>query len=84
MLDLLKTFETNNNIDLTISSAKPPIFWKEKEITKQQILKWSSKNIKQLIYSLSETELQIKKNINNSINLITDFILFQSCPITNN
>ena len=84
LLDLLKTFETNNNIDLTISSAKPPIFWKEKEITKQQILKWSSKNIKQLIYSLSETELQIKKNINNSINLITDFILFQSCPITNN
>ena len=84
LLDLLKAFETNNNIDLTISSAKPPIFWKEKEITKQQILKWSSKNIKQLIYSLSETELQIKKNINNSINLITDFILFQSCPITNN
>ena len=34
------------------------------------------KNIKQLIYSLSEIELQIKKNINNSINLITDFILF--------
>ena len=84
LLTLSKTFETNKNIDLTISSAKPPIFWKEKEITKQQILKWSSKNIKQLIYSLSETELQIKKNINNSINLITDFILFQSSSATNN
>jgi DNA polymerase-3 subunit delta len=84
LLTLSKTFETNKNVDLTISSAKPPIFWKEKEITKQQILKWSSKNIKQLIYSLSETELQIKKNINNSINLITDFILFQSSSATNN
>ena len=84
LLVLSKAFETNKNIDLTISSAKPPIFWKEKEITKQQILKWSSKNIKQLIYSLSETELQIKKNINNSINLITDFILFQSSSTTNN
>ena len=84
LLALSKAFETNKNIDLTISSAKPPIFWKEKEITKQQILKWSSKNIKQLIYSLSETELQIKKNINNSINLITDFILFQSSSTTNN
>jgi DNA polymerase-3 subunit delta len=84
LLALSKAFETNKNIDLTISSAKPPIFWKEKEITKQQILKWSSKNIKQLIYSLSETELQIKKNINNSINLITDFILFQSSSNTNN
>ncbi|MDC0921407.1 DNA polymerase III subunit delta [Candidatus Pelagibacter sp.] len=84
LLALSKTFETNKNIDLTISSAKPPIFWKEKEVTKQQILKWSSKNIKQLIYSISETELLIKKNINNSINLITDFILFQSSSTTNN
>ena len=84
LLTLSKAFEANKNIDLTISSAKPPIFWKEKEITKEQILKWSSKDIKQLIYSLSETELRIKKNINNSINLITDFILFQSSSTTNN
>ena len=84
LLDLTKTFETNKNIDLTISSAKPPIFWKEKEITKQQIYKWKPKNIKQLIYALSEIELQIKKNINNSINLITDFILSHSSAETNN
>ena len=84
LLALSTTFETNKNIELTISSAKPPIFWKEKEITKQQIYKWESKNIKQLIYALGETELQIKKNINNSINLITDFILLQSSSATNN
>ena len=84
LLTLSKTFETNKNIDLTISSAKPPIFWKEKEITKQQIQKWRPENIKNLIYALSETELQIKKNINNSINLITDFILLQSSSTANN
>jgi DNA polymerase-3 subunit delta len=78
LLTLSTVFEINKNIELTISSAKPPIFWKEKEITKQQIQKWNPKNIKQLIYAISETELQIKKNINNSINLITDFILSQS------
>ena len=83
LLALSKVFETNKNIDLTISSAKPPIFWKEKEITKQQILKWNSKKIKQLIYSLSEIELQIKKKVSNSINLVTDFILFQSSSVTN-
>ena len=83
LLSLSTTFENNKNIDLTISSAKPPIFWKEKEITKQQIYKWKSKNIKKLIYELSETELQIKKNINNSINLITDFILSKSSSETN-
>ena len=84
LLTLSKAFENNKNIDLTISSAKPPIFWKEKEITKLQIQKWKPKNIKQLIYTLSETELLIKKNINNSINLITDFILRQSSTETNN
>ena len=78
LLALSETFEANKNIDLTISSAKPPIFWKEKEITKQQIYKWKPKNIKQLIYALSEIELQIKKNINNSIKLITNFILNHS------
>tara|TARA_B110000003_G_scaffold44325_1_gene41875 strand:- start:29 stop:1021 length:993 start_codon:yes stop_codon:yes gene_type:complete len=83
LLILSETFEINKNIDLTISSAKPPIFWKEKEITKQQIYKWKPKNIKELIYKLNDTELQIKKNINNSINLITDFILNQTSAETN-
>ena len=83
LLTLSILFENNKNIDLTISSAKPPIFWKEKEITKQQVYKWKPKNIKKLIYALSETELQIKKNINNSINLITDFILSQSSSEAN-
>ena len=84
LLELSKTFEINKNIDLTISSAKPPVFWKEKEITKQQIQKWKPEKIKNLIYALSKAELQIKKNINNSINFITDFILLQSSSATNN
>ena len=84
ILELSTNFKANKNIELTISSAKPPIFWKDKEITKQQIYKWTPENIKKLIYKLNELELQIKKNINNSINLITDFILEQSSPKTNN
>jgi len=75
ILKLRENFENTNNIDLTISSAKPPIFWKDKEIIKQQIVKWKSDNIKKLIFRLSEIELVIKKNINNSVNLITDFMI---------
>ena len=70
--------KNNNNMDLTISSAKPPIFWKDKEIIKKQINEWTPNNIKLLIYKLNGMELLIKKNINNSINLITDFILDQA------
>ena len=84
ILILSKSYEENKNIDLTISSAKPPIFWKEKEITKQQIYKWSSKNIKNLIYKLTELELLVKKNVNNSINLVSDFILREASSETNN
>ena len=84
ILELSTNFKANKNIELTISSAKPPIFWKDKEITKQQIYKWTPENIKKLIYKLNDLELQIKKNIDNSINLITDFILEQSSPRTNN
>ena len=83
ILKLCSEFKSNRNIDLTISSAKPPIFWKDKEITKQQIYKWTPDKIKKLIYRLNEIELLVKKNINNSINLITDFILDQSSSNTN-
>ena len=84
LLQLTDQFHNNNNIDLTISSAKPPIFWKDKEITKQQIYKWSPKKIRLLIYDLSKLELIIKKNFESSVNLITDFLLEKSSTNSNN
>ena len=84
ILQLSTEFEKNKNIELTISAAKPPIFWKDKEITKKQVRQWKPDNIKELIYGLNEIELLIKKNLNISVNLITDFILEQSALKTNN
>ena len=78
ILKLSKEYNKSKNIDLTISNARPPIFWKDKELTKQQIYKWEPGNIKKLIYKLNEIELLIKKNLNNSVNLITDFVIEQS------
>ena len=84
ILQLTENYKINKNIDLTISSSKPPIFWKNKEITKQQIYKWTPSQMKELIYKLNEVELRIKKNFNNSINLLTDFILETSTAEINN
>ena len=78
ILNLSEEYKKSKNIDLTISKAKPPIFWKDKELTKQQIYKWEPDNIKKLIYNLNEIELLIKQNLNNSLNLITDFVIEQS------
>ena len=84
ILILSSVFENNNNIDLTMSGAKPPIFWKDKEMVKKQIFNWKPENIKKLIYKISEIELLIKKNMQNSINLIRDLILEQLNSKTNN
>ena len=84
ILVLCGEYEMNQNMNLTISSAKPPIFWKDKEITKKQISNWTSKNVKKMIYNLSDLELLIKKNFDNSIKLITDFIIEQSSLNSNN
>ncbi len=84
ILILSNDFSKNKNIEKTISAAKPPIFWKDKEITRKQIMLWKPENLKNLIYKLSDIELQIKKNLNNSIQVVTDFILEIPLANTNN
>ena len=81
---LSKDFKKNNDLNLTISKAKPPIFWKEKEITKRQISNWTPNAIKETLYKINEIELLIKKNYDNSISLITDFIISLVSKKTNN
>ena len=78
LLALAQEYRRNKDIDLTIASAKPPIFWKDKEITKKQLLGWKAENIQKLIYKITEIELSIKRNLNNSLYLTTDFIIHQS------
>ena len=76
--------EKNKDINKTINSAKPPIFWKDKEIVKVQLNKWKTKKIKELIKNINNVELEIKKNYNNSILIVTNFILEKSRSEINN
>ncbi len=74
---LLKLKESQNetgNIDLAISSFKPPIFWKEKDAVKKQIQSWSNDEVKKIIYKINDLEILIKKNSNNSLYFISDFV----------
>ena len=76
LIRLHEEFETNNrNIDLVLSSFKPPIFWKDKEIVKQQIKSYNYKKAKNLVIKTNEIELLIKKNPHASLNLTTDFMI---------
>ena len=75
---LKKESEISKNIDNTISSFRPIIFWKDKNIVKQQIEKWPLYKIENLIYEISEIELLVKKNSHNSLNIVSDFIINKS------
>ena len=84
ILKLSKEYQINNDLNKTINDSKPPIFWKDKEIVKQQLSKWTPEEVKELIFNLNEIELQIKKGLINPINIISDFILDKSSKKTNN
>jgi len=78
LLNLVTQFQINKNINATIDNAKPPIFWKDKSIIKDQIRMWSINRLKNLIIEINDIEYQIKKNSVNSINLTTNFLLEKS------
>ena len=74
LLKLKESQIQTGNIDLTISSFKPPIFWKEKDVVKKQIQSWSDDEVKKMIYKINDIEILVKKNSNNSLNFVSDFV----------
>ena len=74
LLKLISLYETNGSVDMAISSYKPTIFWKEKDLVKKQINSWSIGEIKKIIYKISDLEILVKKNSVNSINFVSDFV----------
>ena len=81
LINLCRELKNKKNIDATISKFKPPIFWKDKEVVKQQMQNWSYENAEKLIYEISEIELLIKKYSNNSLNILSNFIIEKSQKI---
>tara|TARA_B110000444_G_C18795311_1_gene574521 strand:- start:179 stop:1159 length:981 start_codon:yes stop_codon:yes gene_type:complete len=67
--------EVKKNADTVLSSYKPPIFWKDKDIVKQQLKIWSLSQLKSLINKTNHIELLIKKNSQVSNQIINNFIL---------
>ena len=75
-LKILKIeYQKSKNIEQVLSAARPPIFWKDKDIVKQQLNIWSLSEIKFLIYKVNNLELKIKKNNQISNQILNNFIL---------
>ena len=78
LLNLISDVQNTNNLDKTINSYKPTIFWKEKEIVKKQVKIWTKNDVIKLIDEICEIEILIKKNSTSSLNIIYDFIINKS------
>jgi len=70
-----KEYQKNKNLDSIISSFKPPIFWKDKDIVRKQVNKNDLEKIEDMIFKTNDIELLIKKNSENAINIVSDFII---------
>jgi len=77
ILKLANNYSKNNNLEITLSESKPPIFWKEKDVVKLQLLRWKPEMIKKLITNICDVELEIKKNSSSSLNILMNFIFNQ-------
>ena len=78
LLKIKDNAKSEKNIDKVISSYKPPIFWKDKDIIKNQLKFWSRDEILNLINEINELEIKVKKNISQPIIILIDFLLNKS------
>ena len=74
-LKIRVNYDQSNNIENALSQSKPPIFWKEKEIVKKQISNSSKTKIENLIFKINSIEEQVKANSQNSIYILSDFLI---------
>ena len=75
LLNLCDSFDKNQSIDSLLTSYRPPIFWKEKDLVKEHLKNWNLVKIKKLISEISEIELLIKKIPLQSSMILNDFLL---------
>ncbi len=74
LLKIRNEIDKNTNIDQAISSFKPPIFWKEKDIVKKQAQSWSTNEVKEIIFKINDLEALVKKNSTNSMLFVSNFV----------
>ena len=70
-----KELENNQDQDQVISKFKPPIFWKDKIIVKEQLKIQSKSDINSLIKKVNNLEIILKQNPQLSNQIINNFIL---------
>ncbi|MBD1154033.1 DNA polymerase III subunit delta [Pelagibacterales bacterium SAG-MED23] len=74
LLKIRNEIDNDTSIDQVISSFKPPIFWKEKDMVKKQAQSWSTDEVKEIIFKINDLEALVKKNASNSVLFVSNFV----------
>ena len=69
LLEIHKENVKNDDLSITITKIRPPIFWKDKPMLLKLVKKWDKQSIIEALLYLGQTEKKIKRN--SSLNALT-------------
>ena len=75
LLEILESNSENKNINQLVESFKPAIFWKEKNIVKEQLKRWSKPDLERLLDKIFDIEIECKKNYDVSTTILQNFVI---------
>jgi len=78
LIDILESDIDDKDPNQLVESFKPPIFWKEKSVVKEQLRRWDKSELKQLMELVCDTEVECKKNYDVSNIILQQFIVSTS------
>ncbi len=73
----------NTNLEILISSLKPPIFWKDKPVLIAQSNKWNKKKLQEAIKKTYRAEIEIKSNSSVRKDLLIKSLIIDLCTTAN-
>jgi len=77
LLEIRNTNENIDNYEMAVEKAKPPIFWKDKQVFTEQLKKWSLKKLNIAVMKIGETEILMKKNSNLRNDILIKALIIQ-------
>tara|TARA_E500000178_G_C17010389_1_gene750233 strand:- start:325 stop:1314 length:990 start_codon:yes stop_codon:yes gene_type:complete len=82
-IDEVLQMSESKNIEDSVSSLKPPVFWKDKPNFMMQIRKWNRIKIKMALKQLYDLELYIKSKSNTARDTLIKKLLVDLCNLAN-
>ena len=78
LIEITDSNTSNLNVNQLVENYKPPIFWKEKNMVKEQLRRWTNNELNKLMEIIYDTEVNCKKNYEISNTILQQFIVSTS------